>query len=206
LLLLGAIVNVAVAWGCAVLLKPDLESWKGGETFDPINQKYWLAFISQHHGVTVIVSEWADEPLGVASPVSHELPAWASNLARRMSTDCIILAVGWPTETVWARNVPNPIAPMTFGGAIGLRIAPWDYRLVQFPRVLPYRPIWPGFAINTVFYAFIWWMLFAASFALRRCFRRRRIKRGLCPKCAYPVGTSEKCTECGAAVEAPLAR
>jgi hypothetical protein len=27
-----------------------------------------------------------------------------------------------------------------------------------------------------------------------------RIKRGLCPQCAYPVGTSDKCTECGAAV------
>jgi hypothetical protein len=29
-------------------------------------------------------------------------------------------------------------------------------------------PVWPGFAINTVFYAVILWGLFAAQFALRR--------------------------------------
>jgi hypothetical protein len=64
----------------------------------------------------------------------------------------------------------------------------------QLPRLLPLRPIWPGFAINTLFYAAILWLLFAAPFALRRM---RRIKRGLCPACAYPVGTSAVCTECG---------
>ena len=69
-------------------------------------------------------------------------------------------------------------------------------------RLLPLRPIWPGFAINTVFYAFILWLLFALGgtpFALRR---RRRIKRGLCPKCAYDLRgsatDSTTCPECGA--------
>ena len=61
-------------------------------------------------------------------------------------------------------------------------------------RVLPFRPIWPGFAINTLFYAAILGTLFAVPFALRR---RRRIKRGLCPKCAYPIGDSPVCTEGG---------
>jgi hypothetical protein len=61
-------------------------------------------------------------------------------------------------------------------------------------RALPLVPIWPGFAINTLCYAGILWLLFAAPFALRK---RRRIKRGLCPTCAYPVGTNERCTECG---------
>ncbi|MCI0632193.1 MAG: hypothetical protein L0Y44_16240 [Phycisphaerales bacterium] len=62
------------------------------------------------------------------------------------------------------------------------------------PSYADARPLWPGFAINTIFYAAILWLLFAAPFALRR---RRRIKRGLCPACAYPVGESETCTECG---------
>jgi hypothetical protein len=62
------------------------------------------------------------------------------------------------------------------------------------------RPIWPGFAINTVFYAFILWLLLAAPFALRR---RRRIRRGLCPACAYPVGDSPVCTECGKTLHNP---
>ena len=55
-------------------------------------------------------------------------------------------------------------------------------------------PTWPGFAINTIFYAAMLWLLFAAPFQFRRY---RRIKRGLCPACAYPVGSSGVCTECG---------
>jgi hypothetical protein len=64
--------------------------------------------------------------------------------------------------------------------------------------VLPVRPLWPGFAINTVFYAAVLWLLFAAASALRRW---RRIKRGLCPKCAYDLRgratESDACPECG---------
>ena len=62
----------------------------------------------------------------------------------------------------------------------------------------PERIIWPGFAINTMFYAGVLWMVFAFPFVLRR---RRRIKRGLCPACAYPVGQSPVCTECGKPIE-----
>ncbi len=61
--------------------------------------------------------------------------------------------------------------------------------------LLTIRPIRPGFAINTIFYAGILWLLFAAPGFVRR---RYRIKRGLCPSCAYPVGESNVCTECGA--------
>ncbi len=38
------------------------------------------------------------------------------------------------------------------------------------------------------------WLLICGSFALRRFIRRRR---GLCPACAYPMGDSNVCTECG---------
>ena len=64
-------------------------------------------------------------------------------------------------------------------------------------RLLPLRPLWPGFIINTLFYALLLWLLFFAPFAARRMLRRRR---GLCEKCAYPLGVSPICTECGAAV------
>jgi hypothetical protein len=64
----------------------------------------------------------------------------------------------------------------------------------KFSEQRPLHPIWLGFAINTLFYAGVLWLLFAASFALRR---RGRIERGLCPKCAYPIGASPICSECG---------
>jgi len=64
----------------------------------------------------------------------------------------------------------------------------------------PGRYFWVPFAINTLFYAGVLWMLFAGPFALRRKIRRRRSR---CPQCAYPIGQSPVCTECGAAVMVP---
>ncbi len=64
-------------------------------------------------------------------------------------------------------------------------------------RLAPLRPIWPGFGINTLFYAAMLWLLIPGPFtllALRRFIRR---KRGLCPACGYPAGESAVCSECG---------
>ena len=60
-----------------------------------------------------------------------------------------------------------------------------------------HEPLWPGFAVNTLFYAAILWLLIPGPFALRRFVR---LRRGLCPKCAYPMGESSVCTECGIAL------
>ncbi len=67
---------------------------------------------------------------------------------------------------------------------------------------LVYRPLWPGFAANTVFYmtilATLWLLIRVGYFyAFRRLIRQRR---GLCPACAYPMGESDVCTECGKAL------
>lgn len=61
-------------------------------------------------------------------------------------------------------------------------------------RLFPLRPIPLGFVINTIFYATTLRLLFAAPGLVRR---RRSIRRGLCAHCAYPVGSSPICTECG---------
>ena len=64
---------------------------------------------------------------------------------------------------------------------------------------LPLRPLWPGFAINTVFYAAILWLLTLGLLTARRMIR---CKRGRCIKCGYDLrGTSGGggvCPECGA--------
>ena len=61
-------------------------------------------------------------------------------------------------------------------------------------RLAPLRPIWPGFAVNTLVYATFLWLLICGPFALRRF---TRLKRGLCPACAYPRGEADVCSECG---------
>jgi hypothetical protein len=62
--------------------------------------------------------------------------------------------------------------------------------------VLPLRPIWPGFAINTIFYAALLWVLFYGPGKIRRLMR---IRRGYCPACGYTIapGVGDKCSECG---------
>ena len=63
--------------------------------------------------------------------------------------------------------------------------------------VLPFHPIWPGFAVNTVCYAAVLWLLIPGPFVLRRFIR---MKRGRCMKCGYPIAESAVCTECGNAL------
>ncbi len=66
------------------------------------------------------------------------------------------------------------------------------------PLLLPLRPIWPGFAVNTVFYAAILWLLFTALVKVRHW---RRMKRGHCIKCNYDLrggpALDSGCPECG---------
>jgi hypothetical protein len=59
---------------------------------------------------------------------------------------------------------------------------------------LPQRPFWPGFALNSICYAALLWLLTCGPFVLRRF---TRVRRGLCPACAYPMGEGAVCTECG---------
>ncbi len=62
-----------------------------------------------------------------------------------------------------------------------------------FPRAI--EPL--GFAVNTVFYG---GMLFLGVLGPGFVRRWRRVRHGLCPRCAYPVGTSPVCPECGTKV------
>ena len=70
----------------------------------------------------------------------------------------------------------------------GLAAAPVE------PPKLPWRPIWPGFVVNTLLFAAAVWVLFAVPLGVRRIIRARG---GRCPQCGYPAGASGVCPECG---------
>jgi hypothetical protein len=63
-------------------------------------------------------------------------------------------------------------------------------------NVLPLAIIWPGFVVNTLFYATVLWLLIPGPFVLRRMIRRRRRR---CPKCGYDLRgqLGAGCPECG---------
>jgi hypothetical protein len=61
-------------------------------------------------------------------------------------------------------------------------------------RLSVLRPLWPGLLLDALIFGAMLYGLWYGPGIGRRAIRRRR---GLCPACAYPVGVSERCTECG---------
>ncbi len=117
----------------------------------------------------------------------------------------LVDARGWPTLTLWSgREVIAFTRPgATVGNSISITrgyLLPGDrnkpFSHYSGARILPFAPIWPGFAINTVFYAVLLWMLWLSPFVVRRFVRR---KHGLCIKCGYDLRGAEHdvCPECG---------
>ena len=199
-LLLGAIINVAVAWGCLLEFPPRWDQFASVDNERDLTPEEALGLLRSCNADIGGSQDKYGE--------SHSRVGW------RMES-----AVWSPwTEFAWSMSVHKTSAGWPFFAITGCFV--WDDRksdhsaghfetaflmpdwlarsgnrsLVTF---IPFGPMWPGFAINTIFYTAILWLPFAA---LGRIRRRRRIKRGLCPACAYPVGDSALCTECGTAL------
>ena len=175
-LLLGAIVNVAVAWGCALWTPRRFEDYRG------------------YLDNSLIETRWSD--IVVQFPPYQDLHAHEKHFIGHS-----YLHVGCLTTTGIAQNHQQWRSGWPGRSFIGEKRIPGDdggswlrYNWTDFNHSVPLRPLWPGFALNTVFYALLLWPLLAAPGIVRR---RRRLKRGLCPACAYPIGTSPVCTECG---------
>jgi hypothetical protein len=196
LLVGGAIVNVAVAWGFT-RYGSFSKATKLGETqvFDAFTVRAMLqpsrrldGHSQSGHGLHMT-----------------EAAVFAESENGGEGAYLMLFDAGWPMTSLRAewRGV-GPIR--TLDASIHLHAGKETSRQARDGQyfsghfVYPTTPIWPGFAINTLFYAAILWMLFAAPFALRQ---RSRIKRGLCPACAYPVGESPICTECGGDCRVP---
>jgi len=190
-LLLGAIVNIAVAWSLSSI---EVQEWshRGGQYPAPDRYvRWWQARAPKDFpSYPRIVYRFA--MLG-REDLRMDQGGEPTSLAHFC---CYAIRAGLPLTSLegvqWIDNRPvyegsQPILHqrkfVVFAGGLS-----------GGGRGLPMCPIWPGFAINTIFYAVILWVLFAFPFALRRW---RRIKRGLCARCGYPLGTSAVCSECG---------
>ena len=223
LLVLGAIVNVAVAWTLAVARR----TLSGNERIAAASATYgtWQTSSSSRVGEDMILSQrlrtGSNTRIDSEIHPSETIPSWApfrdpsrefAEATLPVMEHRLAIARGFPMLSLWSERghvfdlkqyqTMSTVVPPLFGG-IETRLR-WPVNApVNWPLDLPLRPIWPGFAINTVFYAVILWLLFAAPFALRRW---RRIRRGLCPNCGYDLrkrpSDSSVCPECGATVRA----
>lgn len=187
-LIAGAIVNVAVAWGIATVgpQAPGVTSDK------PVPNGQWPRDVPfdwpppKGYGV--------ESNFGVQVMITYS--SINSNTPESVGYGQSLFRYGWPCLAM-------DLAVQTTIDRAGVRTS-YDVALATVPtalrlpnRVHPYiplRPIWPGFLLNTLFYAAILWALFITPGKVRRVLRR---KRRLCPACAYPIGVSSVCSECG---------
>ncbi len=210
-LLAGAVVNVVVAWGCAVLIPlmepgrgalPRVEASLRGQEPDG-SWHFWAIHRSKDRSVLLYHSFWDARSEDIyCYEVSTELrpdelaPSWAG-LRTPPDADYEsrwVHAFGWPVVSMWRDYVLGGSSKYELLHGLRVPFLPSDRGL---PRAVPLRPIWTGFAVDTLFYATVLWLLIPGPFVLRRFVR---LKRGLCVKCAYPMGESAVCTECGKAL------
>lgn len=214
-LLLGAIVNVAVAWGCVSQVSPSVYSQ---DRICADESRLLREFEETSDGSVLVVSGFGvkrrmitfDDPLAFREMIEAR---------DRLYREYKIMACGGGPGPSWLHLTFAGWPMFSVSGAIcyhsrthakahGLAerlqlehgIAMVDMRTFKpeswFPDapILPLKPRWSGLAVNTGFYAAILWMLFAGPGGVRRL---RRVRRGLCAECGYPVGGSTVCTECG---------
>ena len=193
-LLLGAIVNVAVAWGC-VLARGDVTQGArrlryqgiGHRTFIEMGSGFGCQYVAEFppfpRDLTIFVN---------ARPPLYTGRTWWTNEPQYGSVTTAHIACGWPMLAVSSTLVPEPLwveqvnPPLTVkGGLVVDASAPTHALETPLPTVLPYHPLWIGLLVNSSLYASAIGMLLLASVAARRVIR---LRRNQCPTCGYPRG------------------
>ncbi len=207
-LLAGAVVNVAVAWGCAAWstavdrshppvteefsqLLTRIPTDEAGEMWVPHDEVGWEARRrTQYSGLGVRREyNWARRRT-VRGEVSRDrrddMAVWRFRAGFPMLSlhgdSANVQGIKWWRRGVWFKEKRSRVS--------GQR---------AFPYAIPFYPIWPGFAVDTLFYAVVVALLcLVVRTGYVVVFRYlTRSRRGLCPKCAYPMGESAVCSECG---------
>ncbi len=214
-LLLGAVVNVAVAWGCAAWVDngPSGMSSKIATTRTP--QGYiWLVRNGSARGAERVLSgrvldniefslpgegNWPPDLIPSWSTISHEIDPAGPKTADFQVQD----ARGWPMLSMrctflrdWASVGLRSRSEVVGGLELPPRTWTGGDSYYSNARALPYIPIPLGFVVDTLFYALFLWLLTLGPFTARRLIRR---KRGHCIKCGYDLrgDFSAGCPECG---------
>jgi hypothetical protein len=198
-LLLGAVVNVAVAWG--TIARP---VWRGMRTSSPEVKGAWPSPVPPHWTPPDLLLQKESFGLVVHQYTGYE---WTGDLTRHYSVFVArcglpVSALQWHRSQEFAPSDPQPekrlnVFPESSRWEVGVpipRMLP-GFRETYW-KALPLHPIWPGFAINTLFYAAILWLLTFGPFTARRIIRR---KCGHCISCGYDLrgDFSAGCSECG---------
>jgi predicted RNA-binding Zn-ribbon protein involved in translation (DUF1610 family) len=203
-LLAGAIINVAVAWSIATRQPPLQTTYHTGQIYFDEKPR-WSTRLTRGQGwLTIDAKVWGG--FGSSYGSTKSVPEWSATFTHPTKEQVVLsghatplehiveVANGWPLLSLYSRTSSSEVVDDVAGIEAGF---------IRHNLIWPVQPIWPGFAINTIFYAAIMWMLFALPGVPRAVRRRVRIKRGQCASCGYSLreSVSEKCPECGATLK-----
>lgn len=215
-LILGAVVNVAIAWGIA--WSQPQGAWRAGAAsmrgYTHDSPDSWEIDVHRAPGRVLVTRYETNWPrYDVQKPLAP--PRWSEAATqpqvetpeRPNRTDKVTeTAYGWPLVSMMYeydfRHLHVGFSGNLYyfgelrGGVLLSRIEglahPNDWRPTL--HVLPLRIIWLNFFAGAAIYGGAFFILFCAPRWVRSAHRRRR---GLCPACGYPRGESSVCTECG---------
>ena len=182
----GAVVSVLVAWSSTRTLDNHLQSGPSRVVKAEQTIAHWSDWAEpnwEYNG-----AGWVQAISALATfeaAIGRSLPAPSRT---RPEVWVLVISTGWPARCLQEAYLVD-------------KQGRWRCAIEIDPkgcgRQLPLKPHWPGFAVNTLFYAALLWLPLYAPFALRRRFRRRR---GCCIKCGYDLrgATHDRCPECGA--------
>jgi hypothetical protein len=184
--------NILVAWASVFVANP------GGFTDDTILAARWPM-------PSVVPPSWppAQGATRTAAP-SFTIDAAGCKDAGGNKFDMSVYTFGRPARSLagarlreWDAAPEKKLIPFKLKRESWLYT--WHVRLPGSaePVALPLRPLWPGFALNTLFYAALAWGMWQVPLAMRRRSRRRA---GKCVKCGYDLRATpaaSPCPECG---------
>jgi hypothetical protein len=153
-------------------------------------------------------STYASGPIPSPSGKPESLvPSWCSLASLKLHPaappvsppNLLAAAFGWPLLALHGERSLPEVA----------QNQPWGYRPAGFsiptgnrnqPPLLPRRPIWTGFLLDTVFFGLVlsvaWWVLTRPRAIVREFMR---LRRGQCLRCGYNLlyDFARGCPECG---------
>ena len=221
-LIVGAILNVAAAWGIAAFLPQ--RKWSGQtfvvrqpgsdisfavgfeySTIGAMRRTWQTREISDFYGRDL--GQFAlgiDRPLlAIGQPRTQLSDSWGDAPHLRETTSpelpfSLEHATGWPMLSAW-----YTVRPPFSGGGVkvvnGIPLSlPSDVLIFAYKaRALPCAVIWRGCLFNTCFYSTTTWVFWRL---VRNYRTHRRLQRNACVYCAYDrsgIPRDAPCPECG---------
>lgn len=219
---LGAISTVAIAWASAMYWDPVLVAGGASEVIarpDGVitEPQYIVLERSANAGLvcwSVVYRSTHSNPPHGESTLRENIDRWAGPFVLprlpeeggwldypfiRPLEVVFVVGAGWPRSAMMYASEEStpPRTPAAWTTTGGYEVRALRHARTGYPAVLPLRPVWDGLALDTAFWAAVWWGTVMVPRLARQHWRK---SRGRCASCGYDrrgLAPGARCPECG---------